>query len=364
MIISHFFINRKRMIINSLLCCFLFSTFTSCDTKFDIKDIPEPIPQYTPPHPIRLALVLGGGGTKGMAHVGVLEEFENAGIPIDLIVGCSAGSIVGALYADCPNAKHVKKVLKPLKTWDILDINIWRGRYGIAQGGSLQSFLKRNLSCKCFENLQIPLCVAATDLLAGELVCLNSGSIVPAVHASCAVPLIFSPVILHERLLVDGGVADPVPVQIAKKMNAQVIVAVDLSVMLEKSCPSNLFGVAARSAEVKFLLQSESCVIGADVVIKPELGSMGMFDDSNLQKTYLAGKHAAQQAIPRILEVLCEKGIYFEERCPKCTHSHYYNLCDCASDMENTLIEVQSEESLSIPLIGFDDQPCNETKMY
>lgn len=356
MMIPRFSINCKRLIINSLIYCGLLSTFTSCDTKFNIKDIPEPIPQYIPSQTLRLALVLGGGGTKGMAHIGVLEEFENAGIPIDLIVGCSAGSIVGALYADCPNAKHIKKVLKPLKTWDILDINIWKGRYGIAQGWSLQNFLKRNLSSKCFENLQIPLCVAATDLLAGELVCLSSGPIIPAVHASCAVPLVFSPVILYERLLVDGGVADPVPVQLAKKMNAQVIVAVDLSVMLEKSCPTNLFGIAARSAEVKFLLQSESCVMGADVVIKPELGQMGMFDDSNLQKTYLAGKQAAQQAIPKILEALAQKGVCIQQICPECTHNRCSDYYGHGCEVVNIQIECKAEEVNDLPPLGYDDQ--------
>lgn len=276
----------------------------SCDTKFDLPEKPIPIPRRCFDPKPRLALVLGGGGTKGMAHVGVLEEFERAGIKIDLLVGCSAGSIVAALYGDCPNASTIKKILKPLKTWDILDISIWRGRYGLVQGGSLRGFLARNLSCRSFEDLKIPVCVAATDLLEGEVVCINTGPIIPAVHASSAVPLVFTPVFLHQRLLVDGGVADPVPVHIAKTMGASIVVAVDLSQMLEKSCPTNLFGVAARSAEIKFLLQSTSCTDGADIVIRPELGRIGMFDDRQLENIYLAGRAAAKEAIPRILELL------------------------------------------------------------
>jgi NTE family protein len=244
-----------------------------------------------------------------MSHVGVLAEFEKAGIPIDVIVGCSAGSIVGALYADCPNASYIKKILKPLRTWDILDINIWYGRYGLVQGGALRRFLRYHLSCRCFEQLQIPLYVVATDLIAGELVCINSGSIIPAVHASAAVPFVFSPVYLHNRWLVDGGVADPVPVKTAKKTGAAVVVAVDLSGLLPDTCPTNLFGVATRSAEIKFLLQSESCVQGADVVIQPELGDMGLFDDKNPQHVYEAGAKAAREAIPQIIELLAQKGL-------------------------------------------------------
>lgn len=282
---------------------------SSCETKFDLPDNPPPIPECFPPNQVRVALVLGGGGAKGISHVGVLAEFEKAGIPVDVIVGCSAGSIVGALYADCPNACYIKKVLKPLRTWDILDINIWYGRYGLVQGGALRRFLRHHLSCRCFEELQIPLYVVATDLIAGELVSINSGPIIPAVHASAAVPFVFSPVYLHKRWLVDGGVADPVPVKTAKKTGAAVVVAVDLSGLLPDTCPTNLFGVATRSAEIKFLLQSESCLQGADVVIQPELGDMGLFDDKNPQHVYEAGCKAAREAIPKIIDLLTQKGL-------------------------------------------------------
>jgi NTE family protein len=298
---------RKRL--KTYLFCFLLLFLSSCETKIDIPENPPPIPECPPPACVRLALVLGGGGAKGISHVGVLSEFEKAGIPIDVIVGCSAGSIVGALYADCPNAGYIQELLKPLKVWDILDISIWYGRYGLVRGGSLRRFLNQHLSCRRFEELKIPLYVVATDLLAGEAVSINTGFIVPAVHASAAVPFVFSPVYLYQRWLVDGGVADPVPVRTAKKMGAAVIVAVDLSGLLTETCPTNLFGVATRSAEIKFLLQSESCLQGADVVIRPELGDMGLFDDHSPENVYEAGCKAAREAIPKILELLSEKGM-------------------------------------------------------
>lgn len=299
----------KTSILNRLFYFSLLLLLSSCETKFDLPDNPPPIPTCPPPENVRVAIVLGGGGAKGISHVGVLEEFEKAGISIDLIVGCSAGSIVGALYADCPNACYIKEVLKPLRTWDVLDLNI--GRYGLVRGGALRRFLKAKLSCQCFEELQIPLCIVSTDLVAGKLVCFNSGPIIPAVHASSAVPFVFKPVYMHKRWFVDGGVADPIPVSCAKEMGAKLIVAVDLSELLPKTCPTNLFGIATRSAEIKFLLQSESCINGADVVIRPILGDMGLFDDDNPERVYDAGCIAAREAMPQIIKLLAEKGICF-----------------------------------------------------
>lgn len=286
----------------------LFLTFTfllsSCCTRYKLPDEPPVIAQRVPCSSIRLALVLGGGGARGMAHVGVLEEFERAKIPIDVIVGCSAGAIVGALYSDCPNASYVKELLHPLKKWDILDINLCYARYGLVQGRSLRLLLERHLSCRHFQELKIPLYVVATDLIGGELVCFSSGHVIPAVHASAAIPFIFSPVLYCGRLLVDGGVADPIPVAIARQLEADIIVAVDLRELLPKTCPTNLFGVAKRSAEIKFLLQSEHCVREADVIIRPELGDISIFDDKNNQQIYEAGRLAARKAIPDILELL------------------------------------------------------------
>lgn len=292
----------------SIFCLLILCTFlTCCGTRYNVDEDPQPIPINIPSKPIRLAVVLGGGGARGMAHVGVLEEFELAGINIDIIVGCSAGSIVGALYADNPNASEVRCVLEPLRKWDILDINIWYCRYGFVQGRSLQNFLSKNLSVKCFEKLKIPLYVVATDLLSGDLVAFSTGKIIPAVHASASVPFVFTPVLYQGRLLVDGGVADPVPVIVAKELGADVIVAVDLSELLPKTYPTNLFGIARRSAEIKFLLQSDCCTKSADVIIKPEQGECGTFDDKHQEAMYQAGRKAAQEAIPRILELLSER---------------------------------------------------------
>lgn len=297
-------------IYRSIICALILGCLLgSCSTKLNIPEHPCPLPECAPPQQVRLALVLGGGGARGIAHVGVLAEFESAGIPIDAIVGCSAGSIVGALYADCVDVHTLRRILAPLKKWDILDIRIFECRYGLVQGHSLERLLKRHLKCRTFEELHIPFYAVSTDLIAGELVTIGAGPLIPAVQASAAVPFIFCPIILHERMLVDGGVADPVPVKSAKALGAQIVVAVDLSELLPKTCPKNLFGIAARSAEIKMLLEAENCVMGADVIIRPELGDLGMFDTDHNEFAFEAGRKAARKAIPEIIELLSQKAL-------------------------------------------------------
>lgn len=251
---------------------------------------------------IGVALVLGGGGARGMFHVGVLEVLQEAKIPVDLIVGCSAGSVVGALYADMPDGQYVKDLLISLKCKDLLEINLLNCRYGLCKGKSLVRFLTSKLNVKNFEDLKIPFVAIATDLNCGEIVELGSGPIVPAVLASCAVPFFFNPVKLYGRVLVDGGVLDPNPVQTALKYSPKMIIAVDLGELLPVTNPNNLFNVAARSAEIIHLNQSRRCLFGANVVIRPSLNPIGMFDDRHTYALYENGKKAARDVLPDILD--------------------------------------------------------------
>jgi NTE family protein len=305
----HPFISKLLSKTVSLL---LLISLVSCYAHFDydLPDEPPPLPPCYLPARVRIALVLGGGGARGLAHVGVLEELENANIPIDIIIGCSAGSLVGALYADCQDADKVKSILEPLKTKDMLDIHIWRAKYGLSQGYLIKEILQKNLYARTFQELRIPFLLVTTDLSSAELVTIGGGPLIPAVLASCAVPFVFSPVKLHGRMLADGGVIDPIPVNTAKMVNAEIIVAVDVRCLMFRSTPTNLFDIAKRSADITLLWQGESCVSGADVVIQPNLGDIGMFDDQFNNIIYEAGRQAAREAIPKIMQL-------FDERCSR-----------------------------------------------
>ncbi len=293
---------------------YLFTLFllllSSCSTLqvYTPSDNPPKLPDGPAIHqPLRLALVLGGGGARGIAHVGVLEVFQENDIPIDLIIGCSAGSIVGALYADNPNTDNLKNVFLNLKTSYLTDFDLWHAKYGLCQGKSLRRFLCQHLSAQNFDELQIPLYIVATDLYSSELVPIGGGPIVPAVEASAAIPFFFIPVWLHGRALVDGSVIDPVPVRVAKQFDADTIVAVDLRGLLPNQFPTNLFGVAERSADITLLWQSETCVKDAHVIIRPELDDdIGCFAKEAYYETiYLAGRKAALKMLPEIKKRLC-----------------------------------------------------------
>jgi NTE family protein len=272
------------------------------------KYIPSKFPCQPPPFDIpkriKVALVLGSGGVRGMAHVGVIEELEKAGIPIDLVVGCSAGSIVGALYCDKPNVAHIKNIVGQVKSNSLLDISLWECRYGLSKQRGLMRILRNNLHSKLFEELKIPLIIVATDLYTGELIPIGSGDLKKAVEASCAIPFVFSPCKHMGRILVDGSVINPVPVRIAKDLGAEIVIAVDLCELLPKTCPSNLFEITTRSAEIAFMWQNEVCTRSADIIIRPKTCGVGTFNDNMKGLLLNAGRSAARTQIPRIQELL------------------------------------------------------------
>ncbi len=305
------------MIIRQLFFVFvLFLSACGCPHRFIPKCNPDPLPAFYVPERVQVALVLGSGGVRGMAHVGVIEVLTEAGIPIDLIVGCSAGSIVGALYADNPCIEEVKWAVWKLKSDTLLDIDIWNCRYGLSQGKTMNRILDEHLCAETFEELKMPLVIVASDLNSGELVPMGSGDLVKAVQASCSIPFFFVPCEHQGRVLVDGGVVNPVPVKVARDLGAEVVIAVDLAELLDVTFPTNLFQVATRSAEIAFMWQNEVCTRGADVVIRPKTCGVGTFNDRMKWLLYQAGRSAAEEHLPAIKEAIqkippreeCQKG--------------------------------------------------------
>lgn len=267
----------------------------------------EPIPSVELNQPIRLALVLGGGGAKGLAHIGAIQELERAGIRPDLIVGCSSGAIAGALYADQPDLVEAVKGLIPVRKSQVLDYAYTNPILGIVHGDALQSLMKRLLSVQTFEELQIPLIIVATDLVTGDLLEFSRGELAPAIRASCAVPGVFKPVALYGRYCIDGGAAAPVPVEVARKYGAEKIIAIDLSEGLSKELPKHLFGVTARSLEIAYRKFIDHSLAQADLAIRMNFDSLGAtFRDDLNEWLYEQGRRVVQEHLPAIQVLLQE----------------------------------------------------------
>ena len=177
-----------------------------------------------------VGLVLGSGASRGWAHVGAIEALEEAGIPVDVIAGCSVGSYVGAIYASGGLGSLKEFILRMdwKKMFSYFDVVIPRS--GLLDGSKkLRELLSGHTDAETFEDLKIPLKMVATDLESGDKVVMNSGNLFMALRASMSMPGLFAPVEYKGRWLVDGGLVDPVPVSVARAMGADVVIAVDLN---------------------------------------------------------------------------------------------------------------------------------------
>jgi len=255
--------------------------------------------------PWRVGLALGGGGARGIAHIGVLAELEEANIPVHLIAGTSAGSLVGALYAAGLSPDQLLSLAERTTWRDLVQLTL--PRVGLVNADPMQKLLNDIFGNSNIEDLPIPYAAVSCDLVTGKEVILTKGNIARAVRASCSIPGIFSPVPSNELLLVDGGLVNGVPVSVAKGMGANLTIAVRLS---QGVTPSqhlhNIFGILAQAAEI---MQRSQHMIEPDVLISPDLANQSVADLHRAVPAYVAGRAAARAAIPSILEIMRKREI-------------------------------------------------------
>ncbi len=252
----------------------------------------------------KFALVLGGGGAKGFAHVGVLEELHNAGLKPDVIIGCSSGSIVGALYAADPNIERLKERTLNRSSSDVVAMGIEGWPYGMYSGKQLALYLNTNLETTKFHDLKIPLIVTATDLQYGELSSFHEGNLVSAVVASASYPGVFAPVQIDGQYYIDCGVADPLPTRLAKELGFKHIIAVNISEGLPESSPNHAFGVMKRGMEIGYINLIKNSLTYADVVIDFNFKGVDILDDMQNMYIYEQGMARAREKMPEIISLL------------------------------------------------------------
>jgi len=250
----------------------------------------------------KIALVLGGGAARGFAHVGVIRALEQEKIPIDLIVGTSVGSLIGAIYASDANSFELEWTAFTLEKDDVFDYGLMSAftGMGLAKGDKLEEFVKKKIATANIENLKLPFAAVATDLNRGKRVVLDRGSVARAVRASSAIPGVFNPVDYQGKLLVDGGVMDNIPIAVAREKGAELVIAVDISENVTNFNLTNLVDVMIQSVNIMFNENVGYRKKDADVLITPAVGNVGMLDFTRKKQCMQAGIEATQRAMPEI----------------------------------------------------------------
>lgn len=288
-------ISRHRLMPFRRLLLPLLATLVLGACTHAAKPVPPP-----PPAPVKLkiGLALGGGAAKGFAHIGVIKMLEASGIHPDVVAGTSAGSVVGALYASGMDAFALQQTAFGLDEAKIRDVRLFSG--GLVQGQALQDYVNQLVHQQPIEQLKLPFAAVSTELETGTRTVFGRGNTGRAVRASSSIPGVFEPVEIHGKHYVDGGVVSPIPVDAARQLGADFVIAVDISAAPDGSNPQDMMGIVGQSITImgRQLAAQEST--RADVVIRPGLGGIGPTDFEQKNQAILAGEKAALAAIPAI----------------------------------------------------------------
>ena len=243
-----------------------------------------------------VALVLGSGGARGYAHIGVIEVLEKQGIHPDFIVGTSAGSIVGSIYASGKTAAELHDIALNLKPNDVRDVNV--SLKGFFNGQKVENYINRQVNNTPLQNLKIPMYVVATELKNGEKTVFNYGNTGQAVRASTAIPSMFVPTKIGDTEYVYGGLVSPVPVQVARDLGADIVIAVDILAQPIHTETSNVWGLFNQNINIMQGRLAEEELKNADIVIQPDLKEKAhIFDVTGREMAIQAGVDATNEKV-------------------------------------------------------------------
>ena len=262
----------------------------------------------------KVGLALGGGGARGLAHIGVLEVLEEEAIPIDMIAGTSAGAAIGAIYAQGKDTKLIRDLVPSLNWRKLVSlVDLAFPRTGLIQGRKIGELLELVMGGKIkFSDLKIKLACVATDLSKCEEVVIDEGSVIDAVRASISIPGIFTVVRRKDKYLVDGSLVNPVPINVLKSNGMDFIIAVNVipDLMERRSKTSekdtvtfkepNIFTVIMQSMQIAQCVLLRSRLQVADIVIRPRVAHVGVADFRKASECITQGKKAARDSITEI----------------------------------------------------------------
>jgi len=254
------------------------------------------------PRKIKIGLALGGGAARGFAHIGVIKALEAQGIYPDIVVGTSAGSVVGALYAAGNSGFALQRTALDMDEATISDwaLPLFGKSSGVLKGEALQNYVNKAVHNLPMEKLKLRFGAVATDLNNGQPILFQRGNTGQAVRASSAVPSVFQPVRIGDHSYVDGGLVAPVPVRFAREMGADFIIAVNISTQTDTQAAVSSLEVLMQTFSIMGQRLNHYELKDADIVIQPSLGKMGGSDFNGRNLAILAGEQAAAAVMPQL----------------------------------------------------------------
>jgi NTE family protein len=271
----------------------------------------------------KIGVVLSGGGAKGLAHIGVLKVLEEGEIPIDSIVGTSAGAFIGGAYASGISIPQMIEMARRIR-WS--DLGRFRpSRLGIRDGRRMEAFIRAHFPVTRFEELRIPLAVVATEIMTGQMRVFTTGDLAFAIRASCAIPGYFTPALDEEgRMLVDGAVVANLPTRVAVTLGAERVIAVDVNAYpILETPPRNAFQIYTQALAILSFMAQSAMVEHADVLISPNVAAFSWDELERAEELIRAGEEAARRCLPQCRALLSRRSGIFRRwrRALRAAHS-------------------------------------------
>lgn len=265
--------------------------------------IVEPAAPVTVPD-IRIGIALGGGAAKGFAHIGVIKMLEANGLEPVVVSGTSAGSVVGALYASGMDPFQMQRQAFALDESKIRDVSLFSG--GVIRGQKLQDYVNELVGKRPLEKMAKPFAVVSTQLETGDRTVFVRGNTGQAVRASSSIPGVFEPTLIGGLHYVDGGIVSPVPVDAARELGADFVIAVDISTVASGKAPGSLLGNVNQSIAIMGRKLGAQELARADIVIRPDVDEIGPAGFEQRNDAILEGEKAAMAALPQIRAALAQ----------------------------------------------------------
>jgi NTE family protein len=261
----------------------------------------DPAPSTKSSNSAKFAVVLGSGSARGFAHIGVIKAFDAAGIKPHLIVGTSAGAVVGALWAAGLSGAQMEDIALKVKDADIIDLAA-QSKRGLVGGESIENMVNQIVKKRLIEQLPTKFASVATVIRTGEPVVLQQGDVGFAVRASCSIPGVFLPAKKNDIEYVDGGLVSPLPAKIARQLGADWVIAVDVNSSTISASPQGLFEQIMHSFDIMGRALSRLESVQADIVLRPDLSRIASTDFASRSATIQMGYLEGQRMVPVILE--------------------------------------------------------------